>query len=85
MTLLPTQVFAFPDPLARILIYTAKVVLVIITITLLVKAIRKNIFFSGTDAEEKLYNALPFLFILMTLASPIVWEHHAPGISTENL
>lgn len=72
----PTQIFGFPDPLARGLIYAAKGVLLLVVLFLVIKAMRKNVFYSGTDAEGKIYNALPSLLILMTLASPIVWEHH---------
>ena len=77
----PTQIFAFPDPLARVLIYAAKVGLLFVTIVLLARAIRKGGFFTGTGAEGKLYNAIPPLFILMTLASPIVWAHHGIFLS----
>jgi len=72
----PTQIFGFPDPLARGLIYAAKGVLLLVVLFLVIKAMRKNVFYSGTDAEGKIYNTLPSLLILMTLASPIVWEHH---------
>lgn len=77
----PAQVFAFPDPLARILIYVAKGALLLFTVILLVKATRNGIFYSDTEAEGKLLNALPPLFILMTLASPVVWEHHGIFVS----
>jgi len=78
----PTQVFAFPDPLARVLIYGAKGTLLILTVLLIVKTIRKNVFFSGINpGEGKIYNAILPLFILMTLACPIVWEHHGIFLS----
>lgn len=77
----PTQIFAFPDPLARVIIYTAKAFLLFTTIILIVRAIRRGAFKSSTNAEVRPYNALPILFILMTLASPIVWEHHGIFLS----
>jgi hypothetical protein len=41
------------------------------------QCVRHEIFFSGKGKGARLANALPPLFILMTLASPVVWEHHA--------
>jgi len=57
----------------RIMIYTGKAVLLFATITVMLKNSRNQSFVIG---ENKMLNALPPLFVLMTLASPIVWDHH---------
>ncbi|MDP2776540.1 MAG: glycosyltransferase family 87 protein [Anaerolineales bacterium] len=57
----------------RIMIYTAKATLLFATITVMLKNLRNQSFVIG---ENKMLNALPPLFVLMTLASPIVWDHH---------
>ena len=61
----------------RIMTYTAKVLLLIGTLFVMAKSIRNSSF---ADSENKILNALPPLFVIMTLASPIVWDHH--GIFT---
>jgi hypothetical protein len=67
----------------RILIYAAKALLTAATIWVMVKCARTKAFFKpdtqGTGASERgamVLNSIPPLFILMTLASPVVWEHH---------
>jgi hypothetical protein len=77
----PTQVFAFPELLAQILIYSAKVLLILVAILVLINAIRSGAFYPCKDANSKLYNAFPSLLILMILASPVVWEHHGLFVS----
>src|SRR3990172_3929687 len=57
----------------RIMIYTGKAALLFTTITVILKNLRNQSFVIG---ENKMLNALPPLFVLMTLASPIVWDHH---------
>ncbi len=57
----------------RILTYTAKAVLLFATIFVMIKSVRSGLFVNG---EGKMLNAIPPLFIIMTLASPIVWDHH---------
>ena len=57
----------------RIMIYTGKAALLFTTITVMLKNLRNQSFVIG---ENKMLNALPPLFVLMTLASPIVWDHH---------
>lgn len=56
----------------RILALAAKVLLLIGSLAVMVKAIRAESF----SKENRLLNAIPPLFIFMTLASPIVWDHH---------
>ena len=59
--------------------YIAKVILFAATMLIMRRDIQRETFFSG--AGKRLYNAIPSLLILMTLASPIVWEHHAIFVS----
>jgi len=54
--------------------YAAKALLFVATLLVMRVNLRQETFFSGEG--KRLYNAIPSLFILMTLASPIVWEHH---------
>jgi hypothetical protein len=54
--------------------YAAKAFLFVATLLVMRVNIRQEAFFSGEGM--RLYNAIPSLFILMTLASPVVWEHH---------
>jgi hypothetical protein len=58
----------------KVAAYAAKAILFVATMVVMRKNIRQETFFSGEG--KRLYNAIPSLFILMTLASPIVWEHH---------
>jgi hypothetical protein len=64
----------------RGLIYAAKALLGIATLFVMVQGVRIQMFFTGDERGGKLLNAIPPLFVLMTLASPVVWEHH--GIFT---
>jgi len=57
----------------RIMTYAAKATLLIGSLLVMAKSIRSNSFASS---ENKMMNALPPLFVLMTLTSPIVWDHH---------
>ena len=50
----------------------AKVLLLIATLSVMAQTVRNQSF----SKENRLLNAIPPLFILMTLASPIVWDHH---------
>jgi hypothetical protein len=56
----------------RIIALTAKILLLIATLAVMVQAIRIQFF----TKENRMLNAIPPLFVLMTLASPIVWDHH---------
>ncbi|HET9590170.1 MAG TPA: glycosyltransferase 87 family protein [Anaerolineales bacterium] len=63
------------DPvLVRILIYLAKGFTVLAGLYL---CVRPPMFFSNQEAGLHLYNSIIPLFVVMTLASPLVWEHHA--------
>jgi hypothetical protein len=52
----------------------ARVLLLIAALLVMRRNIQRETFFSGEGT--RLYNALPSLLILMTLASPLVWVHH---------
>jgi hypothetical protein len=56
----------------RSIVLILKVLLLIATLFVMTKNIRQKSF----SQENKLFNAIPSLFIFMTLASPIVWDHH---------
>jgi hypothetical protein len=56
----------------RIIVLILKALLLIATMFVMAKNIKQKSF----SPENKLLNAVPSLFILMTLASPIVWDHH---------
>jgi len=68
--------FRIPAFWTRILIYLAKALLAAGTIIVLVWNVRDRAFISGPGNAVAVLNAMPPLFILMTLASPIVWDHH---------
>jgi hypothetical protein len=57
----------------RILVYLAKGISVLVALFL---CIRPPSFFSNGESKVRLYNSIIPLFIAMTLASPLVWEHH---------
>jgi hypothetical protein len=56
----------------RLMVLTAKILLLIATLAVMIRTIRAQSFIK----ESRILNAIPPLFILMTLASPIVWDHH---------
>lgn len=56
----------------RVIVLAAKVILLIATLIVMALNIRTRSF----SKENRLLNALPALFVFMTLASPVVWEHH---------
>ncbi|MBX3036898.1 MAG: DUF2029 domain-containing protein [Anaerolineales bacterium] len=56
----------------RVIVLILKVLLLIATLFVMAKNIQQKSF----SQENKVLNAVPSLFILMTLASPIVWDHH---------
>ncbi|HEY2979591.1 MAG TPA: glycosyltransferase family 87 protein [Anaerolineales bacterium] len=60
---------------ARIAIYASKAALAAAAFAVMLKAVRAKAFATGRSAS--LLNALPPLMILMNMASPLVWEHHA--------
>jgi len=56
----------------RLMALGAKVLLLLASLAAMVQTVRNQSF----SKENRLLNAVPPLFILMTLASPIVWDHH---------
>jgi len=64
----------------RTLVYVSKALLAAATLFVMARCVRVQSFFKSDERGARLFNAIPSLFILMTLASPIVWEHH--GIFT---
>ncbi len=66
--------------ITRIIIYIAKAALGLATIYVMAQNVRKHTFVDNKATNPALLNAIPSLFVLMTLTSPIVWDHH--GIFT---
>jgi len=60
----------------HIIIYIAKFILGISTIYVMVQNVRQHTFADEKFRNSILLNAIPSLFIVMTLTSPIVWDHH---------
>ena len=60
----------------RIMIYIAKGLLALVTIIVMIQNIRNRSFINGEMRGNIMLNAIPSLFVIMTLASPIVWDHH---------
>jgi hypothetical protein len=56
----------------RLMALGAKVLLLAASLAVMIQTIRAQSF----SKENRLLNAVPPLFVLMTLASPIVWDHH---------
>ncbi|MDP1547142.1 MAG: glycosyltransferase 87 family protein [Anaerolineales bacterium] len=56
----------------RMMVLVAKVILLIASLYTMTQNIRAQSF----STENRMLNAIPALFIFMTLASPIVWDHH---------
>ena len=56
----------------RLMALAAKVLLLLASLAVMVQTVRNQSF----SKERRLLNAIPPLFVLMTLASPIVWDHH---------
>jgi hypothetical protein len=60
----------------RVLIYAGKLLLAAAAILTMVRCARSRAFSRARGAGAEMLNGIPPLFILMTLASPVVWEHH---------
>ncbi len=58
------------------LTYASKALLLAATVPVMLSCVRRRAFLAGEGGGARLLNAMPPLFILMTLASPVVWEHH---------
>lgn len=57
----------------RILVYLAKGIPVFVALYL---CVRPPVFFSNGESKVSLFNSIIPLFVAMTVASPLVWEHH---------
>ena len=64
----------------RLITMGAKALLGLAAIYVMAQNIRSHTFVSRETQNHILLNAIPSLFIVMTLTSPIVWDHH--GIFT---
>jgi hypothetical protein len=64
----------------RLITMTIKGLLGIATLYVMAQNVRSHAFVDEKAASPILLNAIPSLFIVMTLTSPIVWDHH--GIFT---
>lgn len=60
----------------RIITYALKALLAAATLFVMVRCVRFSSFINLGGKGARMLNALPPLFVLMTLGSPIVWEHH---------
>lgn len=56
--------------------YASKAILAVIAIRVATKTVQERTFVDDDQRGAKLLNAVPPVFILMTLASPLMWEHH---------
>ncbi len=56
--------------------YASKAALTVLVLIVVFKAVRRHTFLEGELRGTGLLNAVPALFILMNLASPLMWEHH---------
>lgn len=65
----------------RVLIYAAKVLLAAAAIYVMLLCARLRTFSRTTERGAQMLNGIPPLFVLMTLASPVVWEHHGVFVS----
>jgi hypothetical protein len=75
--------FRFLDPFfgigiekTRIIVMAVKAIFGITTIYVMAQNVRHYTFVSRESEHSALLNAIPSLFILMTLGSPVVWDHH---------
>lgn len=66
--------FGIPIEITRRMVLGFKALLGLSALYVMAQNVRRQIFAQGESAA--LLNALPALFIVMTLTSPIVWDHH---------
>ena len=66
----------------QIVVMLAKLLTAIAVLILMIRSIRHKPFLGAqADQSDLLFNAIPSLFILMVIASPLVWEHHGIMLS----
>jgi hypothetical protein len=61
----------------RALSYAAKALLAAAAVLIAVRSADRAQFVKSNEAGARVLNAVPPLFILLTLAAPVVWEHHS--------
>jgi hypothetical protein len=71
-----TPFLGIQPPWIRILIYAAKAVLGVLTVLVMRRDLQHGASMGRRQEGGVMLNAIPSLFILMTLAPPIVWDHH---------
>ncbi len=67
------------DPfITRILVYLAKAASLLVALVL---CLRSRVFYPEKEKGSRLFNAIIPWLVAMTLASPLIWEHHGIFIS----
>jgi hypothetical protein len=63
--------------IVQIVVILAKLLTAVAVLILSIRSVRSKAFLRAKDDQSGLlFNTIPGLFILMVLASPLVWEHH---------
>ena len=60
----------------RVVSYAAKALLAAAALMISIRSAGRAQFVKSSEAGSRVLNAMPPLFILLTLTAPIVWEHH---------
>jgi hypothetical protein len=60
----------------RVLAYAVKAALLAASLMVMLRTARGLQFIKTREAGAQMMNAIPPLFVLMTLSAPVVWEHH---------
>ena len=60
----------------RVLIYAGKAALAVASLWVMIRSVQAAQFVKRGPPGALMLNALPPLFVLMTLSAPVVWEHH---------
>lgn len=68
--------FGIEISVTRVITLVVKVIFGITTIYVMARNVRHTTFVNAESSDSTLLNAIPSLFIVMTLASPVVWDHH---------
>lgn len=68
--------FGIPIAATRIMIMIVKGLFAVTALYVMAQNVRHKTFVNDEAGDNVLLNAIPALFIVMTLASPIVWDHH---------
>jgi hypothetical protein len=66
-----------PGPLLPALVFTGKLLLAVACLAIAVRAMRKDTFVAAGERGAIPLEMAPSLLVLMVMASPLVWEHHA--------